>query len=360
MYELFFHLTAKPFSLAPDPRFLFLSKTHQKALAYLDYGMREGAGFILLTGEVGAGKTTLVKDFIERLDQSAVLATIFNTNIDGNQLVAAINEEFGLEIAGRDKLALQRNLNDFLIAQYAAGVRPVLMIDEAQNLSAESLEEVRLLSNLETGNSKLLQIVLIGQPELQQTLDQHSMRQLRQRIGISCHLSALSANEVADYIFYRLDKAGNRDAVTFDDGAIEVIHRYSGGIPRLVNRICDFLLLAAFGEGTRHLTLDLVTEVAAETGDIAAGSGAGPATGEQSEVTPMKERLRRLEEDFACLLSGTLEKERFIERMTLFENALKRMHNLLRDQSDAIDKRIDRIMARIDEMEKGRGLAIVK
>jgi general secretion pathway protein A len=357
MYETFFGLTAKPFSLVPDPRFLFMSKTHQKAVRYLDYGLREGAGFILLTGEVGSGKTTIVKDFIGRLDGSTAMAMIFNTRIGGDQLLAAINEEFGLDIKGRDKLTLQRDFNDFLIAQYAAGVRPILIIDEAQNLPAESLEEVRLLSNLEARDNKLLQIILIGQPELQETIDQHSMRQLRQRIGMTCHLGPLTAGELKDYIFYRLEKAGNREAVTFEPGCFEIIHRYSGGIPRLVNRICDFLLLAAFSEETRHLSLDLVREVAAEAGDVSATTDKTEA---QAESPSFEERLKKLEYDVTHYLSGAMEKERIFERLTVIEKALKRMHRIQQEQSNILEERLNQIEAKLEELQKGRGLSVVK
>ncbi|MEZ4600273.1 MAG: XrtA-associated ATPase [Syntrophotaleaceae bacterium] len=357
MYELFFNLTTKPFSLVPDPRFLFLSKTHRKAIRYLDYGLREGAGFILLTGEVGSGKTTLVKDFIGRLDRSTVLAMIFNTSIGGDQLLASINEEFGLDVHGRDRVGLQRDLNDFLIAQYSAGIRPILMIDEAQNLSPEALEDVRMLSNLEAADSKLLQIILIGQPELQTTLDQHSMRQLRQRIGISCHLSALAPDEIEDYIFYRLDKAGNRDAVTFEPGSFEIIFRYSSGIPRLVNRICDFLLLAAFSDETRNLSLDLVQEVAIEAGDNAEAAGSIQF---QLESASLEERLKKLENDFFLYLSGAMEKERIFERLSLIEKALKRMHRKQQEQSNTLEERLSQIEAKLEELQKGRGLSIVK
>jgi general secretion pathway protein A len=359
MYETFFGLTAKPFSLVPDPRFLFMSKTHQKALRYLDYGLREGAGFILLTGEVGSGKTTIVKDFIGRLDRSTVLAMIFNTSIGGDQLLAAINEEFGLDIQGCDKLTLQRDLNDFLIAQYAMGVRPILIIDEAQNLPAESLEEVRLLSNLEARDDKLLQIILIGQPELKETLDQHHMRQLRQRIGVSCHLSPLGPDEIEDYIFYRLGQAGNREAVTFEKGAFEIIHRYSGGIPRLVNRICDFLLLSAYCEGIRHLSLDLVSEVSAEAGDAAAADGIR-SDGCVPELSSLEERLKCLEHDVIRFLSGDMEKQRIFERLNLIEKALKRFHRKEQEQADALEERLSRLEDKIEELQKGRGLSVVK
>ncbi|MEZ4485584.1 MAG: XrtA-associated ATPase [Syntrophotaleaceae bacterium] len=310
MYESFFGLQAKPFNLVPDPRFLYLSRTHKKALHYLQYGLQEGAGFILLTGEVGSGKTTILKDFVRRLAGDTVLAMVFNTSLGGEQLLAAVNEEFGLDVAGRDKLGLQRDLNDFLIQQYAENVAPILIIDEAQNLSPESLEEVRLLSNLETGGTKLLQIILVGQPELQEILDRHSLRQLRQRIAVSCHLSALALEEIEEYIRYRLEKAGNRDAVTFEIGSMEIIYRFSGGIPRLVNRICDFLLLSAFGEENTHLSVELVADVAMEVGDVKALEGQKEKDTELC-TEEAETRLTQLETDFARLLSGDMEKSGF-------------------------------------------------
>jgi len=359
MYESFFGLTVKPFSLVPDPCFLFLSATHKKALRYLQYGLQEGAGFILLTGEVGSGKTTILKDFVSRLAGDTVLAMIFNTSLSGDQLLAAINDEFGLDIQGRDKMTLHRDLNDFLIQQYADSIRPILIIDEAQNLSAESLEEIRLLSNLETGGNKLLQIILVGQPELQEILDQHRLRQLRQRIDVSCHLSALSLDEIEEYIFYRLEKAGNRGALAFEEGSIEVIHRFSGGIPRLVNRICDFLLLAAFGEETFYLSLDLVTEVASETGDVSVSRGDQPSDG-SCLPEAIEQRLARLEEDFSRFLSGELEKERIFEKLTLFESVLKKIFKKQQVQFKALEESIDKLAFRLDEMEKKRGISLVK
>jgi|LGVF01.1.fsa_nt_gb putative secretion ATPase (PEP-CTERM system associated) len=359
MYESFFGLTAKPFSLVPDPSFLFLSATHKKALRYLQYGLQEGAGFILLTGEVGSGKTTILKDFVQRLDGDTVLAMVFNTSLGGEQLLAAVNEEFGLEVDGRDKLSLQRDLNDFLIYQYAESVRPILIVDEAQNLSTESLEEIRLLSNLETGGHKLLQIILVGQPELQEILGQHNLRQLRQRIAVSCHLSALSLEEIEEYILYRLEKAGNRDALSFEIGSMEIIYRHSGGIPRLINRICDFLLLAAFGEETLNPSLELVIEVAGEVGDEAA-----LAQGEKYDSDPINEgvqsRMVQLETDFARMLSGDLEKERIFEKLTLFENVLKKMIKKQQFQFEALEESIDKLSTRLEQVEKKRGFSLVK
>ena len=261
MYEQFFQLNMKPFELVPNPGMLYLSRTHRKALSYLDYGFRERAGFILLTGEVGSGKTTIIRNLVKGLEEGRPRAMIFNTMVSADQLVAMINEEFGLDATWRDKAHLLTQLNDYLVEQYSRHSLPLLIIDEAQNLSGQALEEVRLLSNLETENAKLLQIVLVGQPELKEIIAHPSLRQLRQRISICCHLGPLSREETEEYILHRLEKAGNRQAVTFFPGTFDLIHENSGGIPRLINVYCDFILVAACVEETREITAEMVGEV---------------------------------------------------------------------------------------------------
>lgn len=264
MYEAHFKLKTKPFELVPNPEFFFLSRAHKKALTYLDYGIREGVGFILLTGEVGAGKTTIIRDLIRKLDPGVVLARIFNTKVTSSQLVAMINEEFGISSTGRGRVEMLRDLNDFLIEQYAMQKRPVLIIDEAQNLSSELLEEVRMLSNLETDDSKLLQIILVGQPELRRTLSGNDMLQLRQRISINCHLAPMLREETEQYIRHRMDVAGNREAVTFTSDAFDLIYTFSRGVPRLINIICDFLMLSAFAEETKTIDGAMVRDIAGD------------------------------------------------------------------------------------------------
>lgn len=261
MYTSFFQLQKKPFELVPDPAMLFASRGHRKALSYLEYGLRERAGFILLTGEVGSGKTTLIRNLVQNIDRNTSRAMIYNTMVNYEQLLAMINEEFGLEVEGKDKVRLLRELNDFLIEQYAQNLRPMVIIDEAQNLSAQTLEEIRLLSNLELETAKLLQIILVGQPELKELVANPGLRQLRQRISVSCHLGALSREETEAYILHRLEKAGNREAVRFAPETFELIHRESRGVPRLINTCCDFILLTAFIEERRDLDLELVQDV---------------------------------------------------------------------------------------------------
>jgi general secretion pathway protein A len=264
MYEQFFNLNVKPFELVPNPDFLFLSRSHKRALTHLDYGIKERIGFILLTGEVGSGKTTIIRNQIKELNGRVTVSKIFNTKVTSEQLISMVNEDFGLEVTGKDKVTLLRELNDFLIKQYADKCHPILIIDEAQNLTPDLLEEVRMLSNLETDKCKLLQIILVGQPELRRTIAQPELRQLRQRISISCHISPLTRKEMQEYIFHRLKIAGNSEAISFSDKTFNIIYDFSRGIPRLVNIICDFLLLSAFVEGTRELSPELVQEVIRE------------------------------------------------------------------------------------------------
>jgi len=264
MYETFFNLRIKPFELVPDPNFIYLSKSHKKAITFLDYGIRARAGFILLTGEVGSGKTTIIRDLLGKHYEQLVLAKVFNTRVTSEQLLAMINDDFGLQTQGKDKVTLIRDLNEFLVDQYARGNQPILIIDEAQNLAEDLLEEVRMLSNLETSDSKLLQIILVGQPELRTILSVPGLRQLRQRISINCHLQSLDRQETEQYIVHRLEVAGNAAAVAFPPESLDIVYRFSRGIPRLINIICDFLMLSAFAEEVKVISVDMVREVIGE------------------------------------------------------------------------------------------------
>jgi general secretion pathway protein A len=261
MYEKYFNLKIKPFELVPNPAFLYMSRTHKRAIHYLDYGIKARAGFILLTGEVGSGKTTLITDMIKRVDKSVTLAKVFNTKVNSEQLLTMINDDFGLDVKGKDKVSLLKELNDFVVEQHAKGNNPVLIIDEAQNLRPNLLEEIRMLSNLETDRSKLLQIVLVGQPELREILSRPELRQLRQRISINCSINPLTREETQEYILHRLEVAGNRYAVAFSAESIDVIYRYCRGIPRLTNILCDFLLLTAFNEERKEVDAEMVNDI---------------------------------------------------------------------------------------------------
>lgn len=246
MYLDYYGLTEPPFDITPNPRFLFYSAKHREAYNHLLYGIRERKGFVQLTGEVGAGKTTLCRATLEQLNGDYATALILNPVLNPDELMKAIATEFGLDVRGMDRLDTVAAINNFLLWQVEQGRDAVLIIDEAQDLTEALLEEVRLLSNLETDNRKLLQIVLLGQPELRDRLNSPSLRQLRQRITVRYHLAPLSQAEISRYIHHRLEVSGAKGAPYFTRAALWRIHHYSGGIPRLVNAVCDKALLAGF------------------------------------------------------------------------------------------------------------------
>ncbi|MFH2218126.1 MAG: AAA family ATPase [Pseudomonadota bacterium] len=247
MYNNFFGFKERPFTLVPNPAYLFLSKSHENALAHLSYALTHGDGFVEITGEVGTGKTTLCRAFLENLDENTVSAYIFNPKLDALQLIRAINDEFGIPSDADNIKDLIDTLNSFLISKNSAGKNVILLIDEAQNLTEEVLEQLRLLSNLETTRKKLIQIILVGQPELGEKLDSYELRQLSQRITLNCQLVPLNYQEVKEYIRHRIHIASRKPGVNFTPGAYRAIYRYSRGIPRLINIACDRALLIAFG-----------------------------------------------------------------------------------------------------------------
>jgi general secretion pathway protein A len=246
VYLQHYNLREAPFNITPDPRFLFFSAKHQEAFNHLLFGIRERKGFIELTGEVGAGKTTICRKLLEELGPNYKTALILNPFVTGHQLIKTIAQEFGLKVRGIDRVAYLHALNEFVLAEVNHGNDVVLVIDEAQDLSDELLEQVRLLSNLETDRQKLMQIVLMGQPELREKLLQPALRQLRQRITVRYHLSPLDLNETAGYVNHRLKLAGANGRPRFDEGAIRLVYKYSQGVPRLINTVCDKTLLAGF------------------------------------------------------------------------------------------------------------------
>ncbi|HEY7863032.1 MAG TPA: AAA family ATPase [Thermoanaerobaculia bacterium] len=247
MYNDFYGLHEAPFNITPDPRFLFFSDRHREAFNHILFGIRERKGFIQVTGEVGAGKTTVSRAILSELPEDTHTALILNPALTATQLLRAILVELGLKPRKLDRAQYLEILNAFLIAQAGDGRDVVLFVDEAQDLDGELLEQVRLLSNIETDQRKLLQIVLIGQPELRQKLDAPGLRQLRQRITVRYHLDPLSREETGRYIRHRLRVAGAQDGrPSFTPWAIREIHRYSGGVPRLINAVCDKTLLYGF------------------------------------------------------------------------------------------------------------------
>ena len=284
VYAPFFGLKREPFSIAPDPRFLFMSERHREALAHLLYGLDGGGGFVLLSGEIGAGKTTVCRCFLERIPKRCNVAYIFNPKLTVIELLQSVCEEFHIPLPDPEGRAAAGPatvkeyldpINEFLLRTHAVGQNNVLIIDEAQNLSADVLEQLRLLTNLETNERKLLQIILIGQPELRDMLARPELEQLAQRVIARFHLGALSEAETAQYIRHRLSVAGLRGALPFDAPARQRIHQLSRGVPRRINLLCDRALLGAYGGGTNLVTRAIVEQAAKEVfGRVDAGAGA--------------------------------------------------------------------------------------
>ncbi|HNV86206.1 MAG TPA: AAA family ATPase [Candidatus Omnitrophota bacterium] len=258
MYREFFGLTDEPFRITPDPRFIYFSRKHQEAFATLLYGINYRKGFIEITGEIGAGKTTLCRRLLSELNGTAKTALILNPGLSDTQLLHAIVEDFGAKPRQRNKKGYFDALNALFLDMDRQGLTSVLIIDEAQNLGAKTLEQIRLLSNLETETKKLLQIVLVGQPELRDNLRNPTLVQLRQRIMLRYHLSALDATETENYILHRLRVAGGESKIFFTPEAIRAIHESTQGVPRLINSICDKAMLAAYVKEQRTVDEQMI------------------------------------------------------------------------------------------------------
>jgi general secretion pathway protein A len=265
MYRNFFGLRDNPFNVNPDPRFLYVTRHAQEALSCLMYGVQSRKGFILLTGEVGTGKTTLLNKLLDWLHRHKVAtAFMFNSRLDDTQFLDFMMADFGITCPSNMKSQVLMRLNHWLLERYRAGETAVLIVDEAQNLSPEVLEEIRLLTNLETATEKLLQIVLSGQPELEQKLQKPELRQLRQRITLRCKTHALTPEETSGYISERLRIAGANGEPIFTPEAVQAIHTYSRGIPRVVNLLCEHSLISAFVDQQKPVPTQTIDEVARE------------------------------------------------------------------------------------------------
>jgi general secretion pathway protein A len=300
MYQRFFGLRESPFNVNPDPRYLFLTGQIQEALAGLTYGIQNRKGFILLTGEVGTGKTTLLNKLLDWLRvQHVATAYIFNSRLDVHHLFDFMMAEFEIPCESREKSQVLLRLNQWLLDRYRARETAVLIIDEAQNLSLDVLEEVRLLTNLETSTEKLLQIVLAGQPELEEKLKMLEVRQLRQRITLRCRTAPLALDETFGYIAERLRIAGANGEPIFSKEAIEAVHAYSCGIPRVVNLLCEHSMISAYVDGMRPVPASLVEEVAREFQlDEIAPIGGAPRSAQAASTQALLEHLDELLDRF--------------------------------------------------------------
>ena len=293
MYKSFYKLQRNPFEITPDPSFLFPTTRHNEALATLYYGVTAHRGFVVLTGEVGTGKTLILRSLLGLLQRrDMAFALIFNPALSPVEFMRYIALDFGLPVAGKAKDELIHVLNGFLVQRHQKGLTTTLVVDEAHHLSAEVLEEIRLLTNLETSRQKLLQIVLAGQPELDRKLDSHELRQLKQRIALRCHLDPLTPNETREYVNRRLQIAeAPVTSEIFSEPALEAVYRHSRGIPRLINTVCENALLAGYAQNAAVITPEIVDGVARDlrlgvvTVDPKTNSGLRLAKGEEQTRT---------------------------------------------------------------------------
>jgi len=313
MYEAFFGLTGKPFQLNPDPAFFYGSRGHKRAFAYLQYGVHQGEGFIIITGDVGAGKTTLVRSLVEQIDPNQfVAAQLVTTQLDAEDLLRAVAMAFGLTTKALDKAQLLAELEAFLVSLVAQGKRALLIVDEAQNLSARAIEELRMLSNFQLGNQGLLQSFLVGQPELRQLMQGPQLQQLRQRVTASYHLGPMDRAETQAYVEHRLRHVGWSNDPRFEPGAFDAIYTFSGGIPRRINTLCNRLLLAAALSEVHSFTAASVDATADEIRlELSAGSSSAAAAdaradgngfGEVEPAIGLEERVVRLERAMTATL----------------------------------------------------------
>jgi putative secretion ATPase (PEP-CTERM system associated) len=263
MYEAFYNLTEKPFTLLPDPGFLYLSDKHQMALTLLEYGLHEHGGFTVISGEIGAGKTTLIRHLLNNMEQEYTVGLITNTHRSFGELLQWVLHAFGLEHKDMSRVEMHQRFIDFIIDEYAQNRRTVLIVDEAQNMDAGTLEELRMLSNINADKDQALQVILVGQRELRETLKGPELVQFAQRITVDYHLEPLSADQTAAYIRHRLQIAGGNPA-TFTVSACKAVHRYSNGVPRLINLLCDTALVYGYAEQKKQIEARLVTDVARE------------------------------------------------------------------------------------------------
>ena len=340
MYESFYGLTSKPFQLNPDPSFFFGSKQHRRAKAYLEYGVSRNEGFIVITGEIGAGKTTVLRSLIEGLHGTNVIAGhLVTTQLGAEDTLRMVGAAFGFRVKDVPKSELLITLEAFLISQTSKGKRCLLIVDEAQNLSPRAVEELRMLSNFQFGNQALLQSFLIGQPEFREILQRPEMEQFRQRVAATCHIGPLDADETKSYVEHRLKCAGATDKPSFDPGAFDGIYKASGGIPRRINSVCDRLLLLGYLNNRTHLTTEDVAEVAKEFAQEAqvpvrpapeAGTAAEPAAdaGAELDVDLSKLKLDVHEAEVMNRQLASLTADQRADQLQRLERSLLRLERI--------------------------------
>jgi general secretion pathway protein A len=359
MYEKFYGLKEKPFQIVPNPSYLYMSPVHDNALTYLEYGLMENVGFILLTGEVGTGKTTLVRYLLDRFESEKEIAVIFNTNVNADELICLILQAFELEPEQGSKARNLENFYQFLIKKYAENKHVLLIIDEAQNLSDEALEEVRMLSNLQSDEQNLLQIMLVGQPELKNRLQQPGHVPFAQRIAVNFFLSGLTDKETESYIAYRLEKAGGRLDI-FNKEAVNMIYEASMGIPRSINLLCDSSLVYGFGYELETIDASIIKQVISDKGGM--GISAETENKESSSSSYVEQeagkadwaRLQRLEDAVRLLQIQMDSQVKELEHRAegFKDDLVRKLNNLLlqeRKRNDKLLAEYSRLKARYDD-----------
>jgi general secretion pathway protein A len=350
MYTHFYGFQEKPFNIVPDPSFLYLSAKHGSALNYLEYGLLDRIGFVLLTGEIGTGKTTIVRQFVNQIERDVEVALIFNTNVSGEELLELILDEFQVNRPRQGKAGSLNALNRFLIEKYALGNKALLIVDEAQNLSNEALEDIRMLTNLQTEKDSLLQILLVGQPALRTRLKQPALAQLSQRIGVSYHISPLSIEETKEYIIHRLETAGAKGAQIFTPEAMAFVFDWSGGIPRTINILCDAALVYGYADDLRTIDAPVVERVVKDKQEL----GLFAPTLPREEVLPpidggLSTRLESVEERITGLAKTITEIEN--RSMHSSETSEASLAHKLEAMLDEERKRVERLSMECGELQ---------
>jgi len=293
MYEAFYGLKEKAFNLNPDPEYFYMSREHENAYVHLEYAIRESKGFAVITGEVGSGKTTLINYLLYKLRLDINIGLITNTNIPAPQFLKAICREFEIDVDVREKVDIMEIFQDFLLERYAQNERVLLIIDEAQNISPEAMEEIRMLSNLEAEKSHLIQIILIGQPELKYKLQRNDLKQFAQRVSTHYHINGLNKDEVNNYIRYRLKVGEAKNLDIFNEDAIELIYRHALGIPRIINVICDTALVYGYADGIKIIDKGLIETVIKEREESGIFSKLDLNCGDASAKTLSEEKISK-------------------------------------------------------------------
>jgi general secretion pathway protein A len=348
MYESFYGLKEKPFNLNPDPDYLYMSEGHENTLTHLQYAIGENKGFVVVTGEIGAGKTTLINYLLGEIPSDIDVGLINNTHIPASQFIKLVCREFELEIAGLDRTAMIDRFHEFLLEMYTARKRVVLIVDEAQNLNPKTLEEVRLLSNLESEKQHLLQIILVGQPELKVKLQRPDLQQLAQRVTVHCHLKGLNEADVGNYIYYRMEVAGgDKDKRNlFDPSAISEIYENSNGIPRLINIICDTALVYGYADSIKQIDAKIIRDVVKER---AAGGLFSPALADDENTFSLsnngaQSNTNTLGVDNAQVMALQARVDDLAERLSKVESAIEKANTRLSEKWDYRSRRDDLVI----------------